>query len=177
VTRRLFALAVAVLVSACASMPRSIELSQQQIESALARRLPYESRVAELFVVKVSSPRLTLLPDSNRLRLDFTVEATDRIVRRAVQGDLAVSFGLRYEASDASLRTSNVRVERLDLQGVPEQWRAMLQGAGMLAGEQLVEGAVLHRFTPDQVARAGGWTPGDIRVTSRGVRVELAPPR
>lgn len=175
--RSLLSFALGLLLAACATVPRSVELSQQQIESALARKMPYESRIAELFQVKVSSPRLTLLPDSNRLRLDFTVEATDRIVRRAVQGDLAVSFSLRYEPSDTSLRATGVRVERFDLQGVPDQWRAMLQGAGMLAGEQLVEGTVLHRFTPEQVSRAGGLTPGDIRVTSRGVRVELVPPR
>jgi hypothetical protein len=177
VTRGLVAWMLALLLSACATVPRSVEISQQQIESALARRMPYENRVADLLIVKVGSPRLALQPEANRLRLGLTVDAMDRIVRRAVQGELAVSFGLRYESSDASLRATAVRVERFDLQGVPEQWRGMLQGVGMLAGEQLVEGAVLHRFTPEQLARAGGWTPGDIRVTSRGVRVELVAPR
>lgn len=175
--RRLLLAAVIAVLAACASVPRSVELSQSQIEAALARRMPFETRYAELLVIKATAPRVTLQPEANRIRLDFSVEAMDRIVRRSVQGNLAVSFSLRYEPSDASLRAANVRVERFDLSGVPEQWRPVLGSVGMLAGEQLVEGAVLHRFTPEQVSRANGWTPGEIRVTSRGVRVDLVPPR
>jgi hypothetical protein len=35
---------------------------------------------------------------------------------------------------------------------------------------------VLHQFRPEDVARARGWTPGAIRVTPQGVRIELVPP-
>jgi hypothetical protein len=40
----------------------------------------------------------------------------------------------------------------------------------------MLEGTALHSFSPDQVAKAQGWTPGEIRVTSGGIRISLLPP-
>ena len=172
-----FLLAVLLLVqAACATGPRSVEVSQQQIEAALARRFPHETRVAELLVLKIAAPRLTLLPDANRVRLDFAIEASDRLSRQAVQGELGLSFALRYEPSDASLRLANVRAEHVELQGIPAAWRATAQRAAMIVAEQMLDGAPLRTFRPEEIARANGWTPGEIRVTPRGLRIELLPP-
>jgi hypothetical protein len=168
-------LLVFVLLTACATGPRSIEIPQARLEAALARRFPLETRAGELFLVKVGQPRLALLPDSNRVRLDFGVEASDRIVRSAVHGELALSFGLRYEPSDSSVRLADVRVERMEVQGLPERWRKDVEPAAALVVEQLLEGMALHTFTADELARARGWRPGAIRVTPTGLLVELLP--
>lgn len=168
--------ATLVVLAGCASIPRSVEISAAQIQSALAKHFPFESRAGDLFVVKVGAPRVSLLPDVNRLRLEFTFEATDRIVRNAVHGELALSFGLRYEPSDASLRLVDVHVERVDLQRLPDAWRRQLEPLAGAVGERLLEGMVLRTFTPEQLARAQGYRPGEIRVTAGGVRIELLAP-
>ncbi|HUR89723.1 MAG TPA: hypothetical protein VMZ74_11600 [Ramlibacter sp.] len=173
---RWLAAASLVLLAACAAMPRSVEISAAQIQSALAKKFPFESRAGDLFVVKVDAPRVALLPDANRIRLEFTFEGADRIVRSAVHGELALSFGLRYEASDASVRLADVRVERIDIVQLPPQWRRQLEPIAAIVGNNLLEGWVLHTFTPEQLARAQGYRPGEIRVTGSGVRVELLPP-
>ena len=173
--RILIALVLA-LLAACATAPRSVDISQQQLQSALARRFPIDTRVGDLFAAKVGAPRLTLLPDENRVRLDFTFEARDRIVRSAVHGDLALSFSLRFEPTDATIRIADVRIESVNLQGLPERWRAQLEPIATIVGERLLDDAVLHTFRPEDIARARGWAPGEIRVTPAGVRVELLPP-
>jgi hypothetical protein len=168
-------LLVVVLLTACATGPRSIEIPQSRLEAALARKFPLETRAGDLFLVKVGSPRLTLLPDSNRLRLDFGVDASDRIVRSAVHGELALSFALRYDASDASVRLADVHAERIELQGVPPRWRADVESAAAVVVERMLEGVALHTFSPEELARARGWRPGAIRVTPGGLLVELLP--
>ena len=166
-----------VLLSGCASVPGTVEVSREQLQAALERRFPFEARpVGGLFVVRVTGPRLELLPADNRLRVDFAVEASDRITRGMGRGALALSFGIRYEPSDTTLRATGVRAENIEVQGLSPEWRAPLQVAGGLVAENLLEGAVLHAFRPEDLARARGWTPGDIRVTPRGVRIELVPP-
>ena len=170
-------LAWLVLLTGCASVPGTVEISREQIQAALERRFPYEARpAAGLFLVRVDGPRLQLLPADNRLRVDFTVEASERITRASGRGALALSFGLRYEPSDTTLRATSVRAENVEMQGLAPEWRAPLQLAGGLVAENLLEGAVLHTFRPEDLARSRGWTPGDIRVTPRGVRIELVPP-
>jgi hypothetical protein len=165
-----------VLLAGCASGPGSYEVSRRQLETALERRFPYEARRAGLFIVNVGVPRLQLLPEANRVRLDFPLEASERIARSTTRGELGVSFAIRYEPADASLRAVNVRVENLALQGFASEWRAPLEAAGGLIAENLLEGTVLHSFRPEELARANGRTPGAIRVTPTGVRIELLPP-
>jgi hypothetical protein len=170
----LFAL---VLLSGCASVPGTVEISREQLQAALERRFPFEARpAAGLFVVRATEPRLQLLAPDNRLRLDFTVEASDRITRSTGRGALALSFGIRYEPSDSTLRATGVRAENVEVQGLSPDRRAPLQVAGGLVAENLLEGAVLHTFRPEDLARSRGGTPGDIRVTPSGVRIGLVPP-
>jgi hypothetical protein len=164
------------LLAACANGPREVDVPAQRLEAALARRFPYELRPAGLFTLTVGVPHLQLLPQEDRLRLDFPVDATGRILQGGGHGALSVSFGLRYEPTDTSLRAVNVRVERVALQGLPEAWSAPLQLAGSTVAERLLEGTALHTFTAEDLARARGWTPGSIRVTPQGVRIELLPP-
>lgn len=172
----LLAAAVLALLSACATGPASIDISRQQLQAALERRFPYEARPGGLFVVNVGVPRLQLLPEENRVRLDFTLETGSVLLRGAGRGTLSVVFGLRYQASDATLRATNVRVENIALDGMPGEWRTPLQLAGSLVAENLLEDTVLHALRPEDLARARGWTPGSIRVTPSGVRIALVPP-
>jgi hypothetical protein len=175
-TTWLFLCFAAVLLAGCASLPHSVDISRQQIETALARRFPYEARPAGLVSFKVGMPQLQLLPEENRVRLDFPVDASERIARTGGHADLGLSFGLRYQASDATLRADHVRIEQVRLDSMAAAWRGALHLAAELIGENLLEGAVLHQFRPEDVARARGWTPGAIRVTPQGVRIELVPP-
>lgn len=171
----LFASLLAVLAG-CATGPRSVEISSEKLQAALERRFPYEARPAGLFTVNVAVPRLRLQPEANRLLLDFAVEASDRLSRRSTRGNLAVSFGVRYAASDATIRATGVRVENFGLEGASGAVRAPLQVVGALVAEQLLEGAVLHAFRPEDIAKAQGWTPQSLRVTSTGILVVLMPP-
>ena len=164
------------LLAACASGPRSVDVSAGKLEAALARRFPYELRPAGLFTLTVGLPHLELLPQENRLRLDFPVDASGRLLQGGGHGELSLSFGLRYEPTDSSLRAVNPRVERVAVQGLPEASAAPLQLAGSAVAERLLQGTALHTFSAEDLARARGWTPGNISVTPGGVRIELLPP-
>ena len=168
-------LATLALLAACAALPRSVEVSRQQLEAALAKRFPYDARAGGLFSARAGVPRLALLPESNRLRLEFGVDATERLTRSSTHADLALSFSLRYEPADASIRAADVRVEELAVQGLPAAWREAFRMAGGLIAEQMLENAPLHTFRPEELARARGLRPGSIQVTDRGVRMELVP--
>ena len=174
--RRLVGGAVLALLASCATVPRSVEIPRERIEAALARRFPWRAPASELLTVQVGMPQVELLPDANRIRLDSAFDVTERITRASMHGDLALSFGLRFEPSDASLHLVDVEVERVDVRGVADDWRRPVEAIAAYVGEHLLEGFVLHRFTPEQMARANGWQPGEIRVTSRGISVAMRPP-
>lgn len=177
-TRRFLLLVTAALalLAGCASMPRTVEIPHERLQAALAKRFPINERVLQLLDLQVSSPTLQLLPDSNRLRVDMALAGSDRLARRQMQGSLALSFSPRWEAADASIRMGDVRVERFDLQGLPEVLQSQLQRLGPVLAERALEGMALHTFRPDEVEKAAGYTPSELRVTSTGLRVTLQPP-
>jgi len=165
----------------CATVgPREFTLSERQILAALSERFPASRRVLEIFEVRLSAPRLKLLPTEDRLMLGFDLGVQERILAsRAFKGSLMFSSGLRFEAGDATVRLDRVRCENLSIDGLPSLLSSSVNRWGGLLAEELLEGAVVHtvaRALIDQAARQG-LRPGALKVTEGGVRVTLEPVR
>lgn len=172
---RLFLVAcLLAMLGACATAPLTVEIPQQQLQAALERRFSGEARAGRMLPITLGVGTVQLLPEHNRVRLDFSFEAPARMPR-AVRGGLALSFGLRYAPEDRTLRAADVRVEQVDLQGLPAEAHRFVQMAGAVVAERMLQDSVLYTLGPQDIARAGGRTPGEIRVTSTGVRIELVP--
>jgi hypothetical protein len=70
-----------------------------------------------------------------------------------------------------------VRVNSLQLNDVAAEKRAGTRNLAELIAEHLLEDTVLYRFKPTDLrsAEGRGLKPSDVKVTSRGVEVTLAP--
>lgn len=164
-----------VLLAGCAAVPRTVEIPQQRLQAALERRFSGEARPGGMLPIRLGVPTVHLLPEQDRLRLDFSFEAPARMLPREVRGALALSFALRYAPADRTLRAADVRVEQVDLQGLPREANRFVQMAGAMVAERVLQDTVLYALDPQDIARAGGRVPGEIRVTSTGVRIDLVP--
>jgi hypothetical protein len=171
--------AAAMLLGGCAALfgPRTVEVSQAQLEELLARRFPLTRRVLEIFDVTVSAPRLRLLPEANRIATDFDLASTERLLRSQHRGTLALSFGLRFEPSDNTLRVTQVKVERLLIDGAPAALQRHVERLGTLLAEQALDDQVVHTLRPKDVeaVQGRGYRPSELRVTPRGLLVTLLP--
>lgn len=160
--------------SAWAALPR-FTISREQIEAAVAERFPVRYPVAGLVELAVQAPRIALRPERNRLNAAMDVEAGGPALRRRYAGLLDVDFGLRYEASDRTLRATDLQVNQLAFPDLRPDAAALLsQAAPQLAREALRE-VVLHTLRPQDLAVPDGLglQPGAITVTARGLAVEL----
>jgi len=175
----LAALAGAAVLAGCAAFlgPRTVEVSQAQLEQLLAQRFPVTQRVLEIFDVTVSAPRLRLMPESNRVAADFDVGSIERLLRSQHRGLLSLSFGLRFEAADNTLRVTQVRVERVQIDGAPAPLQRHLERLGTLVAEQSLDDQVLHTLRPKDVeaVQGRGYRPSELRVTPNGLLVTLLP--
>ena len=167
------------LVAGCAGLfgPRTVEVSQAQLEELLARRFPLTRRVLEIFDVTVSAPRLRLLPEANRIATDFELASTDRLLRAQHRGTLALTFGLRFEPGDNTLRATQVKVERLQIDGAPAPLQRQVERLGTLLAAQALDDQVVHTLRPKDVeaVQGRGYRPGELRVTRHGLLVTLLP--
>jgi len=164
------------LLAACVSLPRTVTLSEADISRALDRHMPVQRRLLEVFDVTLSSPRVTLLPDTNRLGTEFDLGVGDRLGGRNWRTRLGLDYALRYDESDQAIHLSQVRVRRLNGQ-VDAVSTGPTERLAAIAAEQLLEGVAIYRFKPQDLKTAQGLgvKPGAITVTPQGVQITLAP--
>ena len=148
-------------------------VSLEQLQEAVAQRFPLRYPMAGLVDMDVQTPRLSLLPESNRLGAAFPLSAAGPALRRSHGGTLEVEFALRYEASDRSLRAHQLRLVRLDFPSLRPEVVALLNGYGPGLAEQSLREVVLHRLRPQDLGLLDGMglQPGAITVTPRGLSI------
>lgn len=179
--RRLAAALVLASLTACGSLgggPRQIHISEAQLLSRIATQFPVKQRQLGLFDVVLEQPRLRLRPEENRVvtELSYSVAAALAVVP-PVKGQLEMSYGLRYEPGDNTLRLAEVRVERLGVDGLSAVQAAQIKKIGALMADDLLKDAVVYRVKPEdlQTLTGHGYRPGEIRVVSGGLRLALEP--
>jgi hypothetical protein len=179
--RLLVAAAVATL-AACASLntmlaPSTVEITREELLKKLGQQFPMRNQILDVFDVTANAPRLTMQPDANRVLADIDLAATDRWFKRQYQGSLWLSFGLRYEPRDQTIRLANVTIDKVSVQGLPESYQRQMTKLGSWLTEDRLQDYVVHRFTPEELRRADehGLTVADIKITQRGLAIKLAP--
>lgn len=167
------------LIAGCAALlgPRDVEVSQAQLQEAVERRFPIERRYLEVLDVTVAAPRLLLRPEANRIATEFEVLVRDRIVQGQHRGRIALNYGMRFEPSDNSVRLTNVRIERFDIDGMSALLGRQLDRLGVQLAEATLNERAIYTLRPRDVeaVQGRGYRPGDIRVTSAGLTITLLP--
>lgn len=164
-------------LAGCAGLvgPRSVSLSLEQLQGRLERQFPRQQRLLEIIDLTIARPSLRLLPERNRVATDLELSATERLSGRTARGSLSLDYALRYEASDGSVRLSQVRVQetRLDLGSGPLSPSAARVGA--LLAERLLDEIVIYRVDAERLKliQSLGITAANIAVTERGIDIKF----
>lgn len=159
--------------------PRTLDISEAQLVERIARQFPLQRRVLEVFELTLQEPRVRLLPEENRIGTDlaYVVGRPARPSSRALRGRLRISYGLRLDAEDLTVRLQEVRVESptdLDLPG------PMVEHAGRMGGmlaEELLRDFVVYRIRPEDLQGAAqqGYRPTRLTVVPGGLQLRLDP--
>lgn len=181
VQRRAVMFAGLAALAGCGSLagPRTVEVSQARLLEAMARQFPLRLGLLEPLELVALSPRLRVLPEENRLATEVDLDIGPGRVGRSLSGTVGFSYGLRYEPGDHTVRMSSLRVDRLELGPYGPLLRLPAVSFASALAEELLEGLVVYTLPPDDVRRldAGGYRPGEIRVTPGGLAITLVPRR
>jgi hypothetical protein len=157
--------------------PRTIEVPKEELLSKLGQRFPVTQRVMNLLDISVSAPSLDLLPDTNRVAASIPLVAHEMLGGRDHPGRIKLSFGLRYEPQDLSVRLTGVKIEQVDIEGLPALFQQGLTRLGAAVAEERLQDQAVHHFKPDDLRSADrmGYEVGEIRVTATGLAIKLTP--
>lgn len=169
----------AFLLAGCAGLggPKVLTLDEAELARLLAKNFPLERRALEILDLRLETPRITLQPQSNRLATELPLQATERLSARRYQGRMTMDYRLRYDEATQAVRLDDVRVQALQFEDAGQGLQPFVERLGGLLVEQLLRDAVLYRFKPEDLEKAGrrGYRPGAVNVTPRGVEITLVP--
>jgi hypothetical protein len=105
--------------------------TQADLQAALSTRLPLERTY--LFVVQVTldNPRVVLVEGSDRVNAGLDIALNIRVGDSPIPlaGSVDASGGIRYEPNGGQFFLTAPKIERLDLQGIPEKYASRASGA------------------------------------------------
>lgn len=161
--------------------PTVITLTEAELQRLLAREFPLNRRLLEVLQVELPAPTLALQPERNRLGLTFTAQVQDRLTQRPLRGELGFDTALRFEPRDASVRLTQVRVNRLrrladERPTAVSPAEGLLSSVGAAVAERMLEDLPIYTLSAERRAdlRRLGLAPGAVTVTARGVEITLA---
>lgn len=173
-------IASALLLSACASLlgPREMNIPLAQLQEAIATRFPFNNRYLQLLDIRVTNPRVTMLPDTNRILTSMDTSVAPPFMNKAWNGNLAISGRLHFDPSVNALVLAEPRVETFNVQGLDPLYSNRIVAAGSLIAEQLFKNIPLYTFSPDELKYAGTrFNPTKITTGKNGLVVTFEPAR
>ena len=172
------ALAAAAL-SGCAALigTHDVDIGESQLALLMARQFPMQRKVLEVIDLEIANPQLRLLPESNRVATELDVTAADRLFGNSAQGHVSLDYGLRFQASDHTIRMTQVRVRELTLASGSNSLRGASQRLGGLVAENALENLVLYRMKPAQADEMDrlNLVASPITVTAAGLHMSVSP--
>jgi len=149
--------------------------TRAELQAMVDQQFPLTQRYADLVSVALRDPLLALNERANRAAITARVSIASAWLRGGrVDGTVAVSSALRYDAAARALRLEQPRAERLELQGVSGPDAEQLQQIGGLVAQQLLQGRILRTFTAEELSFGRKtYEIGDITVLADGIKVEL----
>jgi hypothetical protein len=171
-------LAAGSLLASCASLvgPRQVELPLAKLQAGLDRRFPIDSRMLELFRIRLSQPQLTLLPERDRVALTLQASVAPPFLAQSWTGNLALSGRLYIDAARGAVVMAEPRVDRFALDGVPESYQRQLTAAANVLMDNLVQDVPVYSFRMEDLRYAGvQFVPTRIATTPSALLVTLEP--
>ena len=149
--------------------------TRSELQAMIAKQFPRSQRYAEIVTVSLSDPQLGLNAVANRVAITASMSIASPLLRAGrVDGTVALSSALRYDAAVRALRLEQPKAERLELQGVSRSDAERLQQIGGLVAQELLQGQVLRTFTAEELSFGRKtYEIGDITVLADGIKVQL----
>ena len=176
---------LAISLIGCAALrpqPKTINISQERLMQLIAGQFPFNSKMLEVFDVGVSSPKISFDATNNRIytSLDLNIAGSGIVgllTKREYKGGIDLSYGLRFEPSDNSVRMTDVKLNKLNVDGAPDLMERPLSRLGAALAQKLLSDQVLYKVSDKDMEAAKGWgyKPGALKIAPTGLSITLDP--
>ena len=172
------ALLVGGLLPGCSALtgPRQVDIPLEKLQAGLDRRFPMNNRLFELLDLRLSHPRLSLLPETHRVVIQLEAYVAPPFMQKSFTGTLAVSGRLYVDAARGAVFMAEPQVDRFTLSGIDPSRQQQLAGSANQLMAKLVRDIPVYSFRMEDLRYAGiQFVPTRLVTTRSGLTVTLEP--
>ena len=154
----------------------TIRITQEQIDEALADKFPKKETYLVLLQATFLNPRVTLLPELDKVRVGADVEVTLLGLDEddALTGSLDVLTDVRYEPHNHSFFLHDPVIEKLVIQDLPEKYLKVLSNQALELSIDSVESTPIYTLKPSETEQAAaGLLLREIDIRDDAIHVTL----
>ena len=162
--------------------PKTLMVTEAKLMQLISGQFPFNSKMLDVLDVGVNAPKISFDATNNRINtaLDLKVIGSGivgALVQREYTGGIELSYGLRFEPSDNSVRMTDVRVGKLNVVGAPDLMERPLSRLGLALAQKLLSDQVLYKVSAQDLEAAKGWgyKPGAFKIAPGGLAITLDP--
>lgn len=166
------------MLSGCSTLsgPRQVEIPLAKLQAGLDRRFPLDNRLFELLDLRLSHPRLTLLPESDRVAISLEAYVAPPFMQQSFTGTLAVSGRLYIDAARSAVFMAEPHVDAFTLTGLDASLQRRLSGGANGLLDKLVRDVPVYNFKLEDLRYAGvQFVPTRLVTTRTGLLITVEP--
>ncbi|MCX8240067.1 MAG: DUF1439 domain-containing protein [Akkermansiaceae bacterium] len=124
-----------------------IIFTEEEIQNKIGENFPKTEHILNYFPIVIQEPKVKFLGDSNRVQLSAQASVTIPFLRSEnVEGVFTAS--VRYENKDKTLRISDLTVESLSTESLPEQYEAAVRLVLTVSARKYLDDSIVHTLKP-----------------------------
>lgn len=178
---RLIAVALATLIlSSCATLlppqPREFRLTEAQLQDLVGKPFATAQTYLGLLDIRLTAPRVSLQPDSNRVLTAMHVSVDAPLIDRPWTGAVSISGRLRFDRASNTILLEEPRAESFRVDGVSTVYADRVNKIGGWLSEQVLRGFPVYKLKPEDL-RFGdvSYEPSEFKVKPGELTINLVP--
>ncbi len=178
---RMIAVALVTLIlSSCATLapppPREFKLSEAQLQDLVGKHFATAQTYLGLLDIKLTTPRVTLQPESNRVLTALDVALDAPLIGRPLKGAVSISGRLRFDHPSNTILLEEPRADSFKVDGVPAVYADKVNLIGGWLTEQVLKGFTVYKLKPEDLRFDNvNYAPAEFRVKPGELAISLVP--
>lgn len=177
-TKLSIAAIVVVAAAACAALggPRTLTLSEAQLNRLMDERMNKSLTVLRLFDVNLSNPKVALDSASGRVITSMDAVMNNPFSGNRLSGGAKISGKLNFDPKTNSVVLADTRAEEFKLDGMPAQYANQINAIGKLVAGEFMRDFTLYTLKPEDLKLNGvSYAPGKFEVRKDELAIILNP--
>ncbi|CAG0992542.1 hypothetical protein MTYP_02361 [Methylophilaceae bacterium] len=175
-SRKFLLIPLACLLAACAAGPRTVSISEAELQKRITEQLSVPITVLKIFDINLTNPVVRLDAGTERLHAQLDTSVSNPVSGEQLLGKLNISGKLRFDPALNAIMLSESKIENLNMQGVDARYNEAFSLLASKMGEELLNHLPLYTLKPEELTRGSTrYAPSAFNIRGNDLQVTLVP--